>query len=186
MFIVECIKGINKSGDLLEIQGQVLYDLGANFSPEVKKGQVYRLLAAQFLHITFIHLFGNALTLIIFVSRVEYTFGWLRTLIIFIISGIGGNIFSDLTNPSDSIVKAGASTCLFGIIGCIFGYIIINWKGLDVVGRLMKCQLVFISIIIILFIFVLTPYSSNVDYMGHLGGFLTGLSLTSIHSTIRE
>lgn len=38
---------------------------------------------------------------------------------------------------------------------------------------------------IIFFIFFFTPgTASNVDYYGHLGGFLAGLWLTSIHSTI--
>jgi membrane associated rhomboid family serine protease len=103
-----------------------------------------------------------------------------------LISGIGGNIFSNLTDPSDTIVKAGASTSLYGIIGAILGYIVINWKGFDVIGRLLKCQLVCISIIIVLFIFVLTPYSDNIDYLGHLGGFITGFTLTAIHTTIRK
>lgn len=129
---------------------------------------------------------GNLLTILIFVSRVEYTFGWWKTFFIYIISGIGGNIFSILVNPSDTIVKAGASTSLYGIIGTIFGYIIINWRGLDIIGRLLKCQLVFVAIMIVMFIFVLTPYSDNIDYMGHLGGFLTGLTICAIHSTIRN
>lgn len=141
-------------------------------------------MAAQFLHVNFIHLVGNVLTIVIFVSRVEYTFGWWKTLIIYIVSGIGGNIFSDLTNPSENIIKVGASTCLYGIIGAILGYIIFNWRGLNLIGRLLKCQLVFIAVIIILFIFILTPYSNNIDYLGHLGGFITGITLCSIHSTI--
>jgi membrane associated rhomboid family serine protease len=103
-----------------------------------------------------------------------------------LISGIGGNIFSCLTNGSDNVVKAGASTCLYGIIGTIIGYIVLNWKGLDAVGRLLKCQLVFVGIMIIMFIFVLTPYSDNIDYMGHLGGFITGLTICAIHDTIRN
>lgn len=147
---------------------------------------MWRLISAEFLHVNFIHLVGNVLTILIFVSRVEYTFGWWKTLIIYIVSGVGGNIFSILTFPSETIIKVGASTCLYGIIGTIIGYIILNWKGLNMIGRLLKCQLVFIAIIIIMFIFVLTPYSDNIDYMGHLGGFLTGLFLSAIHQTIRN
>jgi membrane associated rhomboid family serine protease len=37
-----------------------------------------------------------------------------------------------------------------------------------------------------MFIFVLTPYSDNIDYMGHLGGFITGLTICAIHDTIRN
>lgn len=160
--------------------------LGANYSPKVKSGEVWRLIAAQFLHINFLHLFGNSITLLIFVSRVEYTFGWWKTLIIYIISGIGGNIFSCLINPSTVVIRAGASTCLFGIIGAILGYVFLNWKGFDVIGILLKWQLIFISFMIVLFIFVLTPYADNIDYWGHLGGFLTGVTLCAIHKTIRN
>jgi len=112
--------------------------------------------------------------------------GWIRTLIIYILSGIGGNIFSDVTQPNNDAIKAGASTALYGIIGIIIGYIIINWRGLSVVGSLLKCQLVCIGMVIIMFIFIFTPGTSNIDYLGHLGGFLTGLWLISINPTILD
>ncbi len=80
----------------------------------------------------------------------------------------------------------GASTSLYGIIGAIIGYIILNWRGLNIIGKLLKCQLMFISLIIILFIFVLTPYGGNIDYLGHLGGFIIGVTLCAIHKTIRN
>lgn len=62
---------------------------------------------------------------------------------------------------------------------------IINWRGLDLVGPLLKCQLCCISVMIIFFIFFFSILGSeNVDAMGHLGGFLTGLWLSAIHETI--
>lgn len=100
MYIASIAMGIDKEKELLQIKATVLLDLGANYSPYVKDGQVWRLIAAQFLHINFIHLVGNVLTILIFVSRVEYTFGWWETLFIYLLSGVGGNIFSCLTNPS--------------------------------------------------------------------------------------
>jgi rhomboid protease GluP len=117
---------------------------------------------------------------------VEYSFGWLKTILIYLVSGIGGNIFSDLTKPSDSLIKVGASTSLFGIIGVILAYVIINWRGLDVIGRMLKCQMIFITVVVVLFILILTPYNSNIDYMGHLGGFITGFLMIGIHQTIRN
>ena len=120
-------------------------------------------------------------------TRVEYSLGWIRTLIIYILSGIGGNIFSNVTQTDDNIIKAGASTALFGIIGIIIGYVIINWRGLRVIGTLLKCQLVCICMVIIMFIFIFTPGSTtNIDYLGHLGGFLTGFWLISINPTILD
>jgi rhomboid protease GluP len=101
-----------------------------------------------------------------------------RTAIIYILSGIGGNIFSALIDSQD--VKAGASTSLYGIIGVIIGYMILNWSGLNLVGPVLKCQLVCTSLMIISFIFFFSVIgTANVDTMGHLGGFLTGIWLSS-------
>jgi membrane associated rhomboid family serine protease len=107
----------------------------------------------------------------------------IKTLIIYLVSGIGGNIFSSLVNPSG--VKAGASTALFGVIGIILGYVIINWNGLDLIGSQMKCQVWCTAVMIIIFIFIFTPSDNGtIDYFGHLGGFMTGLWLAGIHETI--
>ena len=97
---------------------------------------MYRLLSAIFVHLDFIHYIGNTFATFVLVSRVEYTFGVVRTLIMFILSGIGGNIFSLAVDVSGfaTIVKGGASTSLYGMIGVILGYIIINWAGLKLVG----------------------------------------------------
>jgi membrane associated rhomboid family serine protease len=106
------------------------------------------------------------------------------------VSGIAGNVFSSLINPG--AVKVGASTALFGIIGLIMGYIIINWSGFDLLGPMMKCQIWCTGFMIIIFIFIFTPSTSSttgstgtsIDYFGHLGGFMAGLWLSSIHETI--
>jgi rhomboid protease GluP len=118
-----------------------------------------------------------------FLSRIEYTYGIVKTLIIYLISGIAGNIFSSLINPGP--VKAGASTALYGIIGLIIGYIIINWSGLDLIGPVLKCQVWCTGFMIIIFIFIFTPGNTEgVDFFGHLGGFMAGLWLSCIHQTI--
>jgi rhomboid protease GluP len=178
--------GLDKGGNnLLQVKAQTLIDYGGNFQPAVLDGQVYRLISAMFLHIYFMHIFGNLITTFMFLSRIEYTFGWVKTLIIYLVCGISGNIFSVLCSPAG--VKAGASTALFGIIGIIIGYIIINWNGLDLVGAAMKCQIWCTALLIIVFIFIFTPSSSeglSIDYYGHLGGFLAGVWISAIHTPI--
>lgn len=120
-----------------------------------------------------------------FLTRIEHSFGVIRTSILYLLSGIGGNIFSALIDETN--VKAGASTSLYGVIGVILGYIIINWGGLNVIGPLLKYQLCCTSIMIIAFIFFFSVLgTSNVDAFGHLGGFLTGLFLSSINETIAQ
>jgi membrane associated rhomboid family serine protease len=50
----------------------------------------------------------------------------------------------------------------------------------------MKCQIWCTAFLIIIFIFIFTPSSasSNIDYYGHLGGFLAGVWLSAIQDSI--
>jgi rhomboid protease GluP len=166
----------------LEVNGATLLKYGGNDLADVVSGQVYRLVSAMFMHIYFMHIFGNSVTAFMFLSRIEYTFGFVKTLIIYLVAGICGNIFSLACNPSPD-VRAGASTALYGIIGIIMGYLVVNWRGLDLIGKAMKCQLWCTAATIIVFIFAFTP-SGNVDFYGHLGGFLAGVWLAAIHQPI--
>ena len=53
-------------------------------------------------------------------------------------------------------------------------------------GPVIKCQVYCSAIMIAVFIFLFTPsdINGNIDYFGHLGGFMAGLWLTAIHQTI--
>jgi hypothetical protein len=46
--------------------------------------------------------------------------------------GILGNAFSNLTavDQGDDMIKAGASTSIYGLLGLIVGYCLINWPSL--------------------------------------------------------
>ena len=185
MFVAECIYGIsanNTEATLLQISRATLIKFGAILGPLVHSGQVYRLLSAMFVHLDFMHYIGNIFATFILVSRIEYTFGVFRTLIMFIISGIGGNIFTLAVDVAGfSTVKGGASTALYGMIGVILGYIIINWQGLRLIGDGLRCSIMCSFMFLLIFVLIFTPTQINdVDYLGHLGGFLTGLWISAI------
>jgi len=104
----------------------------------------------------------------------------LQTLVLYLVCGIGGNIFS-ITVDKDNYYnqyKAGASTALYGAIGIILGYLIINWVGLQPVGDQMRCNIVCNFMFLLIFVLIFTPDTKNVDFYGHLGGFLTGIWIT--------
>lgn len=87
-------------------------------------------------------------------SFLENSYSTLVTFLIYIISGIGGNIFGLCINKFDPYAaSAGASTCIFGVIGCWISFLIVNWKSLKVMlgdqARCMMCCLVIINIIFI-------------------------------------
>lgn len=128
--------------------------MGANYPKSIREGHVWRLITAAVLHGNFMHFFGNFTSTIILLSRFEYSFGTLRCIIIYLVSAIGGNIFSAICDTKS--IKVGASTCLYGILGVMIGYLIINWKGLNKVGPLLKCQLVCACIMLIVFTVLFT------------------------------
>jgi membrane associated rhomboid family serine protease len=107
-------------------------------------------------------------------------------LILYLICGIGGNIFS-LTVDTGSYFdtyKAGASTALYGSIGIILGYLIINWTGLQAIGEQLRYQIVCVFLFLLIFVLIFTPNSGNVDFYGHLGGFLTGIWVTGFTQSL--
>ena len=71
MFIAEQITGLDKtSNNLLQVNTTRLMQLGANYQPNDLAGQVYRFLSAIFLHINFMHIFGNIIVTFLFLSRI--------------------------------------------------------------------------------------------------------------------
>ena len=146
--------------------------MGANIPQLVRNGEVWRLITAAFLHVNFLHYFGNVLATLILTSKVEYTLGWWKLLILVIISGIGGNVFGALASFNTS--KMGASTSLFGSLGFCIGYIILNWRGIRTLGSAVTYQICYTAGIFFVF-GVISTLAPNVDFFGHLGGFLVGI-----------
>ena len=183
VFIAQAVIGLQKDGELLQIKGPTLIMMGANYPILVRQGQVWRLITAAVLHVNFMHFFGNFTSTIILLSRFQYSFGTIRCIIFYIVSAIAGNIFSALCSPTS--VKAGASTCLYGLLGVMIGYLIINWNGFARIGPVLKCQLICITMMLIVFTILFSSVGpENIDYFGHLGGFLSGIWLSSINPTI--
>lgn len=104
----------------------------------------------------------------------EATIGFNKTVIIYLVSGIGGNLFSALLSDS---IGVGASTAIFGILGAYLGFLILNWEYLNQWPEIRCNYLIFIMFILIINLFI-GASSKNVDMYGHLGGFITGLALS--------
>mmetsp|Transcript_5217 Transcript_5217/g.476 ORF Transcript_5217/g.476 Transcript_5217/m.476 type:complete len:93 (-) Transcript_5217:394-672(-) len=90
-------------------------------------GEVYRLISAIFLHWNFMHIFFNSVAILSCMSFMERSYGIFATVAIFMIGGIGGNIFSACVTPWSASIAAGASTSIFAIIGAWISFLILNW-----------------------------------------------------------
>ena len=92
-------------------------------------------------------------------------------MIIFVFSGVGGNIVSAFFTPYQA--EVGPSGAIFGLFAALIMDVIQQWNIIvNPVAQLLKLAL----ILIILFVLGLLPY---VDNYAHVGGFIFGLLLSA-------
>ncbi len=159
---------LGKSEDVLFMQ-----QYGAMYEPYVTEGhEYYRLLTSTFLHFGIEHLLNNMVMLGALGFNLEPEIGRIRFLVVYFVSGIGGNICSLLINVSrgETVVSAGASGAVFGLTGALLCAVIRN-KGH--VGRLNK-KGVLVLVGLSIYMGLSTP---GVDNAAHIGGLACGFVL---------
>ena len=137
--------------------------------PSIRLGEYYRLFTGMFLHGSFLHIMFNTYSLEIIGSQIESYLGRVKFLIIYIVSGIIGGLFSMTFNGD--IASIGASGAIFGLMGALlyFGY---HYRVY--LGNVLKSQI----IPLILLNLFLGFLSSGVDNFAHIGGLLGGIVTT--------
>ncbi|MES2040698.1 MAG: rhomboid family intramembrane serine protease [Pseudomonadota bacterium] len=78
----------------------------------------WRLLVSQFLHVHFLHMLFNAMSILIVASSLERTRGWLVLLSIYLIGGVTGQLASVWSYPA--LVTDGASQALMALCAGMF------------------------------------------------------------------
>jgi rhomboid protease GluP len=151
--------------------GATLYVIGAQRNDLVAQGQYWRLLTAMFIHLSIPHLLFNSWALYIFGREVETFFGSPRFALIYIVSGLFGNVVSYLWG-TPLVWSAGASGAIFGLVGADVAFFLINRKAL---GRLSQRQLVNLGILVAINLVI--GFAPGIDYLAHLGGLFAGFVL---------
>ena len=77
--------------------------------------QIWRFITPTFLHASFVHLCLNVLSTLVIGSGLENGLGAWKISTLYLVSSLGGIIFSCVFNPLSFSV--GASTAIFGLIG---------------------------------------------------------------------
>lgn len=152
---------------------EYMLEHGAMYVPYMLEGEgYYRLFTSMFLHFGIDHLANNMVMLGAIGWNLEYEIGKIKFLIIYLGSGLAGNIlsaFGDLMT-GEYAVSAGASGAVFGIIGALL-YVVIRNKGQ--IGTISGRGLVFMVILSLYYGFT----SSGVDNLAHIGGLIAGFIL---------
>ncbi|TNN69504.1 Inactive rhomboid protein 2 [Liparis tanakae] len=96
--------------------------------------------------------------------------GWVRISIIYILSGITGNLASALFLPYRA--EVGPAGSQFGLLACLFVELFQGWQILE---KPWKAFLKLLGIVLFLFLCGLLPW---IDNIAHIFGFLSGLLLS--------
>ena len=153
------------SKSIYNINSYTLIELGAKVNVLINNGQPWRLITCTFLHGGLAHIAFNMYALKIIGSEVEYVYGKIKYIVIYLISALGGSIFSYLFNANS--ISVGASGAIFGLLGAmiIFGIRHKNKIGKAYIINLFKVLLINIFIGVTL---------SNIDNGAHIGGLIFG------------
>lgn len=80
---------------------------------------------------------------LVIASRFEHSFGWVRTAFIYLVTGIIGNFFfGSISRDPTNDTSCGAYISLLGLVGSLFGYIIINCDTMRLLLPIHKKRLI--------------------------------------------
>ncbi|XP_078692278.1 inactive rhomboid protein 1-like isoform X9 [Branchiostoma floridae x Branchiostoma belcheri] len=137
--------------------------------PEVPD-QFYRLWTSLFLHAGLVHLLMSVIFQMTILRDLEKLAGWGRIAIIYILSGIGGNLASAVFLPYQA--EVGPAGAHFGVIACLFVEVFQSWQMLQAPWRaILKLTI----IVLVLFVLGLLPW---IDNFAHITGFICGILLS--------
>lgn len=149
----------------------VLY--GAQYTPYIIDGhQWWRLFTSIFIHFGISHIFSNMISLSYCGWSLERQYGRIRYLILYLASGIGGNILSLCMDMADGnySLSAGASGAIFGLIGAYAGAAVIDRRKTN--RRANPWLMILFSVLMFI-----QNSGEGINIWAHLGGMLTGFVL---------
>ena len=167
-----------------------LLHYGANQTWDVLHGQWYRLLAATFVHVGFLHIAGNMWCLWNLGILGEPLIGPYGVIAIYMITGIAGNLLSMAWDIGLALhyrdasplfgVGAGASGAVFGIAGILI--VLLSNRKLPFpwveLKRLRSSVVKFAAINLVIGLSTMVHnFGIRIDNSAHIGGFLSGMAL---------
>lgn len=163
--------GLNIAVFLVDLLlGRLLTEWGAKVNEALVAGQYWRFFTPMFLHGGLLHLGFNSYFLYIFGPDVERRFGLLRFAGVYLLGGFGGVLLSFALGRYPSL---GASGALFGIVGGLLVYFLLNRDVMRGAGQAQVRGI--IGMIAINLLIGFAP-GSNIDNWGHIGGLLAGMA----------
>lgn len=140
--------------------------LGANSPQLTTHGEYWRLLSYVFLHGGILHLVMNSWALLTVGPMLEEIYGSSRYVLVYIVTGICGGLFSAVWRRDSWGPGIGASGAIFGLIGLAAVW---GWRRGGSLGEGIRAQMVQWALY-----GLVMGYMFRFDNAAHLGGLLSG------------
>jgi len=149
---------------------ETVITLGANAKEKVAQGDLYRLFSYFFLHINFLHMMTNILSIAVIGRALESTIGGVRFLNLVFVSAFSAALLSFTFSTHQASV--GASGGFFGLLGA---FVIIRLKYSQILPASIKLFPSWVLFLILLTELIAGYFVGVIDGAAHLGGFLAGM-----------
>jgi membrane associated rhomboid family serine protease len=137
------------------------------------RGFIWQLFTYMFIHANFAHIFWNMFVLWMFGTEIENYWGKREFYKYYFITGIGSGIITTLFSLNSKIPVVGASGAIYGVL-VAFGMMFPN-RYLYIYFLIpIRAKYFVIFMGLITFFSTLTPGSSNISHLTHLGGIVIG------------
>ncbi|KUK03809.1 MAG: Rhomboid family protein [Thermotoga sp. 50_1627] len=150
-------------------EAYLLLNFGAQYGPLVANGEWYRTVTAIFVHGGILHLLFNSYALFYFGTIVESIYGPEKFVVLYLLSGLVGNVATHLLYYKS--VSVGASGAIFGLVGVLF---ILGFKRDAPFYVRSVTGYALLPMIIFNVVYGFLP-GSGINNAAHLGGFFTGI-----------
>ena len=141
----------------------------ANAATIQSTGNYLPIVQSIFMHFGIVHLFNNMIALAYLGNILEKGIGHISFLLVYVLGGLAGSFASYRYSlfTQDNYVSAGASGCIFAIVGALL-YIVLRNKG--------KFEDVTITRLGLMIFFTLYTgvVGAGIDSVAHLGGLVAG------------
>ncbi|MBR5248868.1 MAG: rhomboid family intramembrane serine protease [Lachnospiraceae bacterium] len=163
------------TGDRLYVMGRV------SVFETIMNKEFSRLLWAMFLHGDVNHLFNNMLILSFLGEIIEKEIGHIPYLLIYLLSGVGGNLSSLLFKmiSDDWSVSIGASGAVFGLDGVLLALVLFAGREIPTVTP--------VRVVLMIVLSLYNGFAGmNIDNAAHVGGLITGFVLGAVLCVIQR
>ncbi|UFT99817.1 rhomboid family intramembrane serine protease [Radiobacillus kanasensis] len=153
----------------------IIYQWGVGFNPLIHEGQYWRLVTAIFIHDPngIMHVLFNCFSLVLFGPALEQMLGKFKFLFVFLFTGIFGNFFTYIMEPTQFTIHFGASGAIYGILG-LYLYMIFFRK------HLIDPSSSQIIVVILVIGVLMSFFRPNINIAAHIFGLIGGFALGPI------